>query len=282
MNDRNQRVAAANETLHIIEQQFYSNNKGKRVDIADDLAYAKHHSQLFRGDDFSLVFAERTNILAKKIATNTLFEVTPETTLQATERLSISHDKVFCLNFASAKNPGGGFLGGSQAQEESLARSSALYPCISQMVEMYQNNKHQSSCLYSDDMIYSPNVPVFKKDDGVLLNQYYKVSFLTSPAVNAGVVREREQDKIKSIDAVMKTRLDKILSIAVVKGYKVLVLGAWGCGVFRNNPTDVVGYFRYHLMEQGLFKDYFDKIVFAVYDPSKDKQVIQAFLKGIN
>jgi len=72
------------------------------------------------------------------------------------------------LNFASAKNPGGGFLGGGSAQEESLARSSGLFPCINQMQQMYETNRAYRSCLYTDHMIYSPRVPVFRDDEGYI------------------------------------------------------------------------------------------------------------------
>ena len=66
-------------------------------------------------------------------------------------------------------NPGGGFLSGSQAQEESLARATALYPCLAQMTEMYETNRQLNSPLFTDNMIYSPEVPVFRDDDDILL-----------------------------------------------------------------------------------------------------------------
>lgn len=153
----------------------------------------------------------------------------------------------FCIRQKS----GGGFLGGSQAQEESLARSSALYPCISQMEEMYQHNRKLRSCFYSDYMIYSPDVPVFRDDQGMLLEKPYQVAFLTAPAVNAGVVREREPEQVNRIGEVMLERIRYILSLAVQNGVEHLVLGAYGCGVFRNKPEEVAVWFKRVLVDEG-------------------------------
>src|SRR5262249_53317890 len=146
----------------------------------------------------------------------------------------------------SAKYPGGGFLGGARAQEESLARSSGLYPCIAQMRGMYEANKQFGSCLYTDHMIYSPRVPVFRDDEGGLLAQPYAVSFLTAPAVNAGAVKEHER---ALVEPTMFARMEKLLSVAVVRRQHTLVLGAWGCGVFKNDTARVAQAFRRHLVE---------------------------------
>ncbi|WP_259391506.1 TIGR02452 family protein [Paenibacillus sp. 1011MAR3C5] len=124
---------------------------------------------------------------------DTIIEVTEETTLAAAARLAKEEEEICCLNFASAKHPGGGFLTGARAQEESLARASGLYPTIVQMKEMYSHNAWQRICLYSDYIIYSPKVPVFRDDSGVLLDKAYPVSIITSPAVNAGVVSATSQ-----------------------------------------------------------------------------------------
>jgi uncharacterized protein (TIGR02452 family) len=77
------------------------------------------------------------------------------------------------LNFASAKNPGGGFLNGARAQEESLARSSALYPCLRKS-GMYDHHRASGDCLYTDWMIVSPEVPVYRDDEtGALLGEAF-------------------------------------------------------------------------------------------------------------
>lgn len=273
--NRLQRIAAAQETLSIIERGFYTNDIGETVRLEVAVQNAIRESLLLKPGDFPALLARRDAISLQR--TQTRFFVGNETTLQAAARLAAQADKVFCLNFASAKNPGGGFLTGAQAQEESLARSSALYPCIAQMQPMYQTNRATRGCLYTDHMIYSPAVPVFRDDDGALLNTFFTASFLTAPAVNAGVVLRQEKHNIAQIEPVMMSRLEKVLSVALVKGYRHLVMGAWGCGVFQNDPAAVAGWFHKHLMENPVFKDVFEEVVFAVLDHSPERRIIRPF-----
>lgn len=274
--NRLQRIASAQETLHIIERGYYTNAHGETVRMEEAIQNAIRESRLLKPGDFPALLARRNAISLQR--TQTRFAVNNETTLQAAARLATQTEKVFCLNFASAKNPGGGFLTGAQAQEESLARSSALYPCIAQMQVMYQTNRATRTCLYTDHIIYSPAVPVFRNDDGALLDTLYTASFLTAPAVNAGVVKRQERNNIGQIEPVMMARLEKILSVAVVNGYRHLVMGAWGCGVFQNDPEEVAGYFHKHLNENPVFNGVFEEVVFAVLDHSADQRIIRPFM----
>jgi uncharacterized protein (TIGR02452 family) len=182
-----------------------------------------------------------------------------------------------CLNFASAKNPGGGFLSGSQAQEESLARSSGLYACLLPMTEMYDYNRNIGTSLYSDYMIYSPRVPVFRHDDGLLREQPFCASFVTAPAVNAGAVMKNETQNVWFIGPTMAARTNKILWAAQHQGHDTLILGAWGCGVFGNEPSAVAQVFSDALGPNGLFHGTFERVVFAVYDLSPNQETNSAF-----
>src|SRR5439155_4311485 len=113
----------------------------------------------------------------------TAVEVVNETTLAGIARvLADGNGPVAALNFASAKNPGGGFLNGSQAQEESLARSSALHASLLRAWELYARHRASPSLLYSDAMVWSPGCPIFRDDEGRLLDEPRLVSFITSPA----------------------------------------------------------------------------------------------------
>ena len=190
---------------------------------------------LFEPAAFKNIDNEYEKIKNEKEAKKPNIEITDETTISAARRLVVDEgvSETVCLNFASAKNPGGGFLTGSQAQEESLARSSGLYLSISQKNEMYDYNRGIKTCLYSDYMIYSPKVPVFRDDNNKLLNEAFLVSFITAPAVNAGVVREREKENLEKIHSVMLDRIKKILLVAALNDNKAIVLGAYGCGFLR-------------------------------------------------
>src|SRR5205823_13858109 len=117
----------------------------------------------------------------------TRFEATNETTLAAARRLAAEGHRVVALNFASARHPGGGFLGGARAQEESLCRASGLFACIDGN-EMYRHHAPMPGGMYTNYAIYSPGVPVFRTDDGGLLDEPHPCAFVTAPAGNAGAI----------------------------------------------------------------------------------------------
>ncbi|MEV6342536.1 TIGR02452 family protein [Actinoplanes sp. NPDC051851] len=185
-------------------------------------------------------------------------EVTGETSLAAARRLG---DGVACLNFASARNPGGGFLKGAQAQEESLARSSALYPCLLAAGDFYRFHRGERSLLYTDRVIYAPQVPVFRDDRGALIESY-PVSFLVSAAPNRAAIAREQPGELELVPAALARRADRVLRVAAAHGHRRLVLGAWGCGVFGNDPEQVAGVFRDALAGN----PYFEHVVFAVLD----------------
>ncbi|WP_433583039.1 TIGR02452 family protein [Paenibacillus amylolyticus] len=287
-NSRSKRANIAQQTLAILDEGQYVNGYDRKVEIGTDVQQAIRNSVLYRPAELSAlreklrteayVGIQPTASSAGVEAAPGRIEVTGETTLGAALRLTVAEGRedVVCLNFASAKNPGGGFLGGSQAQEESLARATGLYPCIAQMDEMYEYNRKQRSGLYSNNMIYSPDVPVIRDDEDRLLDKYYVSSFITAPAVNAVVVKERGEADDLQIESVMKERIRYILDVAVSNGHRTIVLGAYGCGVFRNEPAVVAKYFHDVLVGEG-FKDSFERIVFAVYDRSAGQRTLKAF-----
>jgi uncharacterized protein (TIGR02452 family) len=280
MSTRTKRAEIAHETLRILETGSYQFPPGTKIDISQALEYAIAETRLYAPQEFPKVFALRDERLAASPCPRELrFEVVNGTTLAAARRLVLEQHRedVLCLNFASARSPGGGFLNGSQAQEESLARASGLYACTNPMQTLYETNKRYRSSLYTDHMIYSPQVPVFRDDEDQLLEQPWRVSMLTAPAVNAGAVHDNEPENIPRIQETMLRRMEKLLSIAVAHQHAALVLGAWGCGVFRNDPASVARWFYYHLVENDTFRHAFDTVVFAVLDGSPEAITFQAF-----
>ena len=270
---KSERIHIAKNTLEILERGDYVNRKGEMVSIRTQHQYAMEHNVYYDDNAYALMHAQEPDQLPKERTTE--FEVVALTTLEAMSRLvNEGVSNIVCLNFASAKNPGGGFLNGSQAQEESLARSTGLYPTLIRNMAMYHFNRSLDSCLYSDHMIYSPGILVLKDDEGELLDTPYTVSVITSPAVNAGVVCRNEPDNVPRIGEVMMRRMDKVLSIAAYHGHRNIILGAWGCGVFQNEPSDVAGYFASQLKE-GKFRNVFDRVVFAI--KSKEPRFIAPF-----
>jgi uncharacterized protein (TIGR02452 family) len=207
----------------------------------------------------------------------TSFEVTAEGSLQGAGRLHRDGaGRIAVLNFASARNPGGGYVGGARAQEEDLCRNALLYPCLLQAPDYYAAHRASPDLLYSDRVIWSPDVPVHRGDDGRLLAEPYPVSFLTSPAPNAGEVLRRDPGARSRIRRVLHQRAERVLAVAAHHGARQLVLGAWGCGVFRNDPREVAEAFHAHLTE-GAFEEAFERVLFAIWDRSPDSANRAAF-----
>lgn len=208
----------------------------------------------------------------------TAIEVTGESSLEAARRLTAAGPgPVAVLNFSSARNPGGGYLNGAQAQEEALCRASALYTTLLRAPEFYAHHRAERSPFYTDRVIHSPGVPVFRDDRGRLLDTPYQVGFLTSPAPNAGVIAQRAPAEVHRIPAALAARAERVLETAAERGYRRLVLGAWGCGVFRNDPEQVAEAFRARLTTGGRFAGHFDETVFAVLDRTADGATLEAF-----
>lgn len=273
MKQKFTRKAIAEDTLKIIKQGYFLSPEKIKISIQDEQAFAEANTKLYTPAESDQLIANR---VSQKMNPKTEIMVISETTLNAVRQLiDLGHENVLCLNFASAKNPGGGFLGGAQAQEESIARATGLYPCLLKADGYYKANRSKKSCIYTDHMIYSPAVPIFKNEEGENLRHLASTSVITAPAVNAGVVIKREPDKIDLIETVMRRRIEKVLTIALEYDHQTIVLGAWGCGVFRNDPNDLARYFREVIDEK--FENEFRKIVFAIY--SKNERFITPFSK---
>lgn len=267
---QSRRIEVAKDTLEILEKGYYTNIKGEKVDITLIQKKAEDNTRLYKP-------AELDELRADTKYTNsfeTRYEVRNETTLDAARRLAgDGEENVMILNFASAKNPGGGFLGGALAQEECVARATGMYPCLLKANEYYAYHRKLGTCLYSDHMIYSPLVPILKAEDGELLDEVVCAAIITSPAVNAGAVRKNEEKNADNIVPVMRKRIEKLLALSLHHQHTTLVLGAWGCGVFRNDPGIISELFRDALT--GNFANQFKRIVFAV--KTSDENIIEPF-----
>lgn len=254
---RQQRAEIARQTDEIVRDGRYVTRTGVEVDISDEISSAVRGTRLYQPEQADDQRAARTG--------SGRIEVTDESTLAAARRMAESgSDPVACLNFASARKPGGGYRSGAQAQEESLARSSALVACLTAAPEFYDFHNANRDARYSDRIIYSPGVPVFRDDAGGLLARPYRVAFLTAAAPNVSAISEPGQ--LDEVAAILSRRAGKVLSVARRHGHRRLVLGAWGCGVFGNDPSTVAGAFAGLLLAGGPFADSFDHVVFAIMD----------------
>jgi uncharacterized protein (TIGR02452 family) len=260
---RSSRAGIAEETLAILRAGHYTSPSGRSVALGKLLRHAKDNTTSYPSDESITVpaFPER----------RARIDVVNASTLETARGLS--DKRIAALNFASAKNPGGGFLTGAQAQEESLARASGLYAMLVGD-PMYRHHRALQDPVYTTWVIYSPDVPVFRTDDGRLLDEPYLCSFLTSPAVNVGALRHRDR-RGDETSRVMRERVERVLSVAAHHGHETIVLGAWGCGVFRNDPEEIAELFKAAL--RGPFRNAFTHVVFAVLDSSDERRFVGPF-----
>ena len=194
------------------------------------------------------------------------------------------------LNFASATNPGGGVEKGASAQEECLCRVSTLYPCLTDQKmrdSFYTPHRKNGNALHNDDIIYTPNVLVIKDDDHNLLSEPFSVDIISCAAPN---LREQPSNQYNTGDtikvqisdnellALHEKRARKICSSAIANGVEILILGAFGCGAFQNNPHIVAQAYKNVLPD---FAHYFHTIEFAIFCNAKNIENYQVFLSII-
>ena len=190
------------------------------------------------------------------------------------------------LNFASATNPGGGVEKGASAQEECLCRVSTLYPCLADQkmrTSFYTPHRKNGNTLHNDDIIYTPNVLVIKDDDHNLLSEPFSVDIISCAAPN---LREQPSNQYNTGDtikvqisdnellALHEKRARKIFSSAIANGVEILILGAFGCGAFQNDPHIVAQAYKNVLPD---FAHYFHTIEFAIYCRPADSINYDAF-----
>ena len=198
---------------------------------------------------------------------------------------------VAVLNFASASNPGGGVVNGASAQEECLCRCSTLYFNLdvdSNLAGFYLPHRKAGNPLHNDDIIYTPGVVIFKSDTSypqlVKETAWQNVNVITCAAPN---LREQPSNRyntgdgnasIKISDADLQTLHEKrgrrILDVALAGGNDVVILGAFGCGAFRNKPEVVAQAYKNILTE---YEHAFKVIEFAVYCSPRDESNYQVF-----
>ncbi len=194
-------------------------------------------------------------------------------------------------NFASASNPGGGVVNGASAQEECLCRCSGLYFNLNTHVMwygFYQPHRDAHDPIHNDDIIYTPNVTVFKSDTAtpqlMAESDWYNVDVITCAApnlrsqpsnrYNSGDGNRQTMMMDKDLLALHEKRLRRILEVALSEGCDTIILGAFGCGAFQNNPEVVA------LANRNVIKDYlhaFKNIEFAVYCSPRDERNFKIF-----
>lgn len=188
-------------------------------------------------------------------------------------------DKKICaLNFASYKNPGGMFLKGSSAQEECLCHHSILYNVLQNFEASYYvpNRQDKNFSLYRDTMIYSKDIAFIEHPEIKDVRKVYRCDIITCAAPNRTAAIKYHSVPEEEIEKVMRSRIRFILKAAYKEEVEVLILGAFGCGVFGNKVEVVAKIFA-----EELWKTYgtnkLQKVVFAIPKMSDDDDTIVRF-----
>lgn len=178
---------------------------------------------------------------------------------------------VAALNFASYKNAGGCFLGGSTAQEECLCHASYLYNVLKECKSYYAyNDKHKNNALYTNRALYTANIRFFKNQKSVCCD------IITCAAPNYYAASKYRRVDKESNSVALKQRIKFVLDVAEYNNVDTLILGAFGCGVFGQDPREVATIFNKELETHN-----FNKIIFAIPSGHNDNYYwFNKILKG--
>lgn len=276
MYDRKQRLIEVFEDT----QRFCTENP----QLASAVEASKKDTRYYSEEDYPT--------LPEMRKTPVVITVTRNTSFQAAIDRYFRHGKehIAVLNFASAVNPGGGVKKGSSAQEESLCRCSTLYPTLNQSFlweKYYKPNRVANNPLHTDACIWSPGIVICKIDSGIPQRidpeGWATVDIITCAAPNlrqkTGNAYNPEMAKPVNLShqeqySLHLKRAKHILHLAASRHVAAIILGAFGCGAFANDPWAVAEAYRDAVAEYG---QYFKYIEFAVYCHSNETENYDAF-----
>lgn len=167
------------------------------------------------------------------------------------------NEKIAVLNFASYKNPGGMFINGSKAQEECLCHESFLYNVLSRCDDFYKwNNTHKNRALYLNRALYTTNILFHHQGEECYCD------VITCAAPNKSTAQKYQNVSNEENSEVLDDRIKFVLDVAKDSCVDILILGAFGCGVFGQDPKEVASIFKKYLAKED-YKCFF-KVVFAI------------------
>ena len=182
--------------------------------------------------------------------------------------------RVAALNFANPYEPGGGVTRGARAQEECLCRCSNLYRVLATepLAESYYiwHQKH-TDYLFSDKVIYTPEIQVIKSDDYAPLETPFVLDVISCAAPYN--IRNFDRELLR---ATYESRITNILEAAIEHDADTVVLGAFGCGAFHNPAELMAGAFCEILGGREYYK-YFKSVVFAILNTNRFKSNLTVF-----
>ena len=226
----------------------------------------KHHEDTLKvyGAEISKS-VQNTKIYSQKVDGLIRSKNTPESivvnldTVSAVFEYGIGDDRTAVLNFASYKNPGGGFLAGSSAQEESLCMESDLFEVISnkRFDDFYTwNNAHKNKALYTNRGLFSPGI-IFEKNGKTTTASVITVAAPNRKAYMDYIPGANEEENFNTL----RSRIQFVADIISDNNIDTTILGAFGCGVFAQDPKIVASLFKEVMSSSTV-----NKVIYAVID----------------
>ena len=251
--------------------------------LSDSVIKAKKNTEIFWENDYP--------VFDQSALYETEITVTKNRSYEAAMKLSkkCPGSKIAVMNFANAFHAGGGVANGSSAQEECLCRTSTLYPLLyrrSLRDTFYKHHHDLNTAKASDALIYTEGVVICKTDEDLPKRMpeedWVLVDVITAAApdlrntsnIHAALVGNGTSMHDAELFGYHVKRAIHILTCAAAKKAERLVLGAFGCGAFQNNPEVVARAYKAALKE---FPDVFKEIEFAIYCPPYNDINYQAF-----
>lgn len=197
---------------------------------------------------------------------------TLEAAFELHQRRKDTENPVLVLNFANPHCPGGGIRSKPGTQEEHLCVKTTLL-CSLETEEawpFYQTNLDCGTQAQTDTILIPPNTMVIRNPDLSLREDPFPIAVMT---VSAPIASRMEQEELPNLENILRDRIRGMLRAAAAEGYTCLVLGAWGCGNFGNDPELVAKLF--HEALQGDFEE----VAMAVFDNSEDQYRYSCFEK---
>lgn len=270
--NREDRILVARETIELSQSGVYFLN-GEPIKISTNRDTKYYSSEYLKNMQsiFADVFRNIKNDKAGSVS------VKNESTVKTIFDIGDNDKKIGVLNFASAYNIGGGFESGAMAQEEALAYCSNLAYIQSEEKEglqYYKENKKLNYPIYTDGML-TGTVTFFRDENFNFVKRPIKSLVITAPAVNVSALRNKGDLNV-SVPDIMYNRMKYILELFVLNKCTDIILGAFGCGVFGNNPYDIAEIWKKLLYRAGFIKC-FNSVIFSVLDNSKEKININSF-----
>ena len=260
---RSMRVDVFKHTVFLVQQGYYFNEEQKKINFPDAKTMI---------DGTKFYTSPQTVHHIPTHFNETIVKVENIDCLVAAEKLLKEGYHPAVLNMASRQNPGGGVQNGAGAQEENLFRRTNLFQSLCQFAPFASNfGLRKSNYQYPLDRnfggIYTPDATVFRgtEQDGYpLLDTPYQMSFIAVAGINRPALESPERIASELVEPV-KNKIRTIFRIGLLHGHDSLVLGALGCGAFRNPPSHIARLFH-EVMEEKEFKNKYRLLLFAILD----------------